>query len=67
MEDEDFELEQMIKRHKKAGGVLLGKGANCKNREGEPAMGGWCRSKLWLKTLASRNSTVFGSVATRNC
>ena len=26
MEDEDFEVEQMIKRHKKAGGVLLGKG-----------------------------------------
>ena len=26
MEDEDFEVEQMIKRHRKAGGVLLGKG-----------------------------------------
>ena len=26
MEDEDFEVEQMMKRHKKAGGVLLGNG-----------------------------------------
>jgi hypothetical protein len=28
MEDEDFEVEQMMKRHKKAGGVLLGNGTN---------------------------------------
>ena len=26
MEDEDFEVEQMMKRHKKAGGILLGNG-----------------------------------------
>ena len=39
MEDEDFEVEQMIKRHKKAGGMLLGKGANCKNREGGTSNG----------------------------
>jgi hypothetical protein len=28
MEDEDFEVEQMMKRHKKAGGVFLGNGTD---------------------------------------
>ena len=29
MEDEDFEVEQMMRRHKKAGGTLLGNGRKC--------------------------------------
>ena len=33
MEDEDFEVEQMIKRHKKAGGVLVGNGTHCGERD----------------------------------
>ena len=39
MEDEDFEVEQMIKKHKKAGGVLLGNGTKCERRRVASSLG----------------------------